>query len=128
MNQDHGREHGPGEPAPRLLSSNRVEGVAVHSREGDKLGTVAAFIFDRFTGQTEYIVVAIGGLLGVGANYHPLPWRLATYNPGRDGYTIAIDKATLSSGPSFKHASDAAFDRAYADRVANYYQGSGPIQ
>ncbi len=113
----------PGE-LPRLLSSNRVEGVGVYGRDGDKLGTVAAFVFDRFTGRTEYIVVAIGGLLGVGANYHPLPWPLATYNPARDGYAIAVEKATLSSGPSFKHTSDATFDRAYVERVASYYETS----
>ncbi len=120
MNPEHSF---PGE-LPRLLSSNRVEGVAVYGRDGDKLGTVAAFVFDRFTGHTEYIIVAIGGLLGVGANYHPLPWSLATYNPARDGYTIAVEKATLSSGPSFKHASDATFDRAYTERVASYYETS----
>lgn len=111
----------PGE-LPRLLSSNRVEGVAVYGHDGDKLGAVAAFVFDRSTGQTEYVIVAIGGLLGVGTNYHPLPWRLATYNPSRDGYTIAVEKATLSSGPSFKHASDAMFDRAYTERVESYYE------
>ncbi len=120
MNPEHASANEP----PRLLSSNRVEGVSVYGRDGDKLGTVAAFVFDRFTGQTEYIVVAIGGLLGVGANYHPLPWRLAIYNPARDGYTIAVEKATLSSGPSFKHTGDATFDRAYTERVASYYETS----
>lgn len=128
MNQDEHYEGSSGETAPRLLSSNRVEGMTVYSREGDKLGSVAAFIFDRFTGQTEYVVVMIGGVLGVGANYHRYLGVWRTFTPGRDGYMIAVKKAILSSGPSFKHAGDAVFYRAYADRLDGYYQANGPTR
>jgi len=58
---------------PRLVSSNKVEGAVVFSRDGDKTGSVTAFLIDRFEGQVEYVVVAMGGLLGMGSSYHLVP-------------------------------------------------------
>lgn len=107
---------------PRLLSSNAIEGIAVFSRDGDKLGTVAAMMFDRFTGQADYIVIATGRVLGMGGSYHPLPWSLVTFSPRLAGYVITVEKTMLSSGPSFKSAADATFDDAYSQRIATYYQ------
>ena len=52
---------------PRLVSSNKVEGTPVLSRDGDRLGTVAAFLIDRFSGQVDYVVATKGGVLGIGA-------------------------------------------------------------
>jgi len=52
---------GPGRARAPVAFFEPCEGTTVYGREGDKLGTVAAFIFDRFTGQTEYIVITIGG-------------------------------------------------------------------
>lgn len=106
MTQDQNSGSGAAMTAPRLLSSNRVEGLTVYSREGDKLGSVAKPVEEE----------------------RALPWRLATFNLALDGYTIAVEKATLSSGPSFKHASDAVFDGAYTDRVDSYYQANGPMR
>jgi hypothetical protein len=111
---------------PRLVSSNRVEGTLVLSRDGDKLGTVTAFLIDRYEGQVEYLIVAMGGVLGMGVNYHPVPWTLAKFDQAREGYVISIDKGVLSSGPSFKSGADQLFDRAYTDRVLNYHGLGGP--
>lgn len=106
---------------PRLVSSNRVEGTAVLARDGDKVGTVAAFLIDRFTGRADYIIVAMGGVLGLGSSYHPVPWSLLAFDPVREGYVLTIDRAVLSSGPSFKGGADPVFDTAYTDRVLSYF-------
>lgn len=118
-NMDH--SDGGAVATPRLLSSNAIEGISVFSRDGDKLGTVAAIMFDRFTGQAEYVVITMGRRLGLGGSYHPLPWSLVTFNPRLDGYVIGVEKTMLSSGPSFKSASEASFDEAYSQRIATYY-------
>lgn len=107
--------------APRLLSSNSVEGVTVYGRDGDKIGTVAAFMIDRFTGQVDYVVVIMGRLLGLGGSYHPLPWGLVSYDPRLEGFMISIERSMLTSGPSFKSPADVAFDSAYSERISTYY-------
>ena len=110
-----------GSELPRLVSSNKVESTPVLARDGDKIGSVAAFLIDRFTGQTDYVIVAMGGVLGLGSSYHPVPWRLLGFDPVREGYVLTIDRAVLSSGPSFKGGADPVFDTAYTDRVLNYF-------
>lgn len=85
------------------------------------------FLIDRFSGQVEYAVVAMGGMLGIGTSYHPVPWRLLDFDPTRDGYVISIDKAVLSSRPSFRSGAEQLFDAAYTDRVLSYFGVSTPV-
>lgn len=112
---------GLGAGGMRLVSSNRIEGTAILAPDGDKLGTVAALLLDKASGQAAYVVAALGGMLGIGATYHPLPWSLVTYDPGRDAYVTRIDRAVVSGGPSFKSGDDPAFDEAYTTRLHSYY-------
>ncbi len=111
---------------PRLVSSNKIEGTPVLTRDGDKLGAVAAFLIDRFDGQVDHVVVAMGGVLGLGSSYHPVPWCLLRFDPSRDGYVLSIDKAVLSSGPSFKAGGNELFDAAYAARLLSYFGLTAP--
>ncbi len=115
------------EELPRLVSSNRVEGTQVLSRDADKVGTVAAFLIDRFSGQAEYIVVAMGGVLGIGGSYHPIPWGLVSFDPVRGAYVLTIEKAVLSGGPSFKSGSEPMLDASYIERVASYFGIGRPL-
>ena len=55
--------------------SDKVEGTAVHNRQGEPLGTVHNFMVDKSTGRVAYAVMSFGGFLGMGESYHPLPWR-----------------------------------------------------
>lgn len=109
------------EALPRLVSSKALPGTAVLSRDGDRLGTVAAFLIDPFNGHAEYVLIATGGVLGLGTSYHPLPWHLLRFDPNRDGYVVSIDKGVLDGGPSYKSGSEPTFDRAYTDRVLSYF-------
>ena len=106
---------------PRLVSSNKVEGTLVLSRDGDRLGTVAAFLIDRFSGQVDYVVATMGGVLGIGSSYHPIPWRLLRYEAARNGYVIAVDKSVLNGAPSFKSGSEPVFDDVYSDLILSYF-------
>ena len=107
--------------APRLLSSNAVDGIPIFGRDGDRLGTIAAFMIDRFTGRVDYVVVAMGRVLGLGGSFHPLPWSAVAYEPRLEGYMLGVERSLLSSGPSFKSPSDAVFDAAYSERISTYY-------
>ena len=110
----------PAEPTQLLLQSNKTDGMAVKSRDGDKLGYVYAFMVNKRTGQAMYAVLTIGGFLGMGKAYYPLPFSLLSFEPVSDSYIVTIDRRVLEGGPSWANNAP-VFDQAYADRVASYY-------
>ena len=108
------------EPTQLLLQSNKSDAMQVRSRDGDKIGSVLSLMVNKRTGQTIYAVLTIGGLLGMGKAYYPIPFSLLQFDPVNDTYIVTIDRRVLEGGPSW--ASNApTFDQAYADRVSKYY-------
>lgn len=124
MSHDN-QDPGIAKELPRLVSSNKLEGTLVLSRDGDRLGTVAAFLIDRFSGQVDYVIATMGGVLGIGSSYHPIPWRLLRYETARNGYVIAVDKSVLNGAPSFKSGSEPVFDDVNSDRILSYFGYGG---
>jgi hypothetical protein len=112
-------------PTNLLLASNKVDGTKVVSRDGDSLGSVHSFMVNKRNGQATYAVLSLGGFLGMGKSYYPLPFELLSYDHVADGYIVTIDRRLLEGGPSWSNnAPD--FNQAYADRVSNYY-GVAPV-
>lgn len=105
----------------RLIASNKVEGTAVYNRQGDRLGTVHNFMVDKRSGQAEYAVMSFGGFLGIGESYHPLPWKVLTYDTDQNGYVVDLDKDMLEKAPSYRADDEPRYDRAYGERVYGYY-------
>lgn len=105
----------------RLIASNKVEGTAVYNREGDKLGAVHNFMVDKRTGKAEYAVMSFGGFLGMGGEYHPLPWDQLTYDTAQGGYVVDLDKAKLEDAPRYRENDEPTFDRDYGREVYSYY-------
>ena len=112
----------------RLIASNKVEGTAVYNRQGERLGEVYNFMVDKRSGKVEYAVMSFGGFLGMGQSYHPLPWRVLTYDTGKGGYVVDLDKDRLRGAPSYtgSEAPDWS-DPAYGRRIDDYYGGSAGI-
>lgn len=107
-------------PTQLLIQSHKADQMAVKSRDGEKIGYVYSFMINKRSGQAVYVVLTIGGFLGMGKAYYPLPFQLLTYDAANDSYQVTIDRRVLEGGPSW--ASNAPlFDQAYADRVASYY-------
>src|SRR5262252_10332656 len=86
----------------RLIASNRVEGTSVYNRQGEKLGSVHNFMVDKRSGRVEYAVMSFGGFLGMGDSYHPLPWKVLTFDTSNGGYVVDLDKRMLREAPSYK--------------------------
>jgi len=110
------------EETNRLISSNKVVGTAVYNRQGERLGSIYGLMMDKYTGQVAYAVMSFGGFLGIGENYHPLPWRILDYNPSMGGYVLDLDRRRLEAAPSYTldNLPDWS-DRTYAQRLDEYY-------
>jgi hypothetical protein len=103
-----------------LLTTARTSGLDVRSRDGDRLGHVHTYMVDKRSGQVTYAVLSLGGFLGMGRSYYPLPFELLRYDPVEDDYVVTLDRRVLEGGPSWAN-NPPEFNQAYADRVANYY-------
>ncbi|MFW2828397.1 PRC-barrel domain-containing protein [uncultured Sphingomonas sp.] len=111
----------------RLIASNKVEGTAVYDRDGNKLGSVYNFMVDKRAGRVEYAVMSFGGLLGIGEEYHPLPWDQLTYDTDQGGYVVDLTKERLEGAPRYRAGEEPAFDRTYGEQVFGYYGSTYPF-
>lgn len=110
-------------PTQLLVQSTLLHAMKVESRDGDSIGSVYAFMVHKGSGRTTHAVLSLGGFLGMGKSFYPLPFALLQFDTVRDGYVVTIDRRLLEGGPSWAN-NPPVFDQAYADRVASYY-GSG---
>jgi Sigma-70, region 4 len=65
---------------------------------------------------------SFGGFLGMGESYHPLPWRMLTYDPRQGGYVVDLDRNRLETAPSYSSSTAPDWsDRNYGHRVDDFY-------
>ena len=107
-------------PTLLLVQATLADTLKVEGRDGDHVGSVYAAMIHKSSGQVTYAVLSLGGFLGLGKSYYPVPFPLLSYDPVRDVYVVTIDKRVLEGGPSWANNAP-TFDQAYADRVASYY-------
>lgn len=105
----------------RLIASDMVDGTAVYATNGDHLGSIHNFMVDKVSGNTEYAVLQFGGLLGIGANYYPLPWQQLTYDEDKGGYVVDVTREQIEDAPHYADERP-AFDTAYGQSIRDYYQ------
>jgi PRC-barrel domain len=106
----------------RLISSEKVNDTAVYDRRGERLGTVHHLMIDKYSGQVSYAVMSFGGFLGIGESYHPLPWKMLTYDTRLGGYVVDLDRSRLERAPSYTSRDVPNWsDRGYTGRIDQYW-------
>ncbi len=104
----------------QLISSEKVDGTPVYSRDGDKLGSIHHFMVGKQDGHVKYAVLNFGGFFE-GDRYYPLPWDALTYDTDLDGYKVALDKEQLKDSPSYERGSEPDYDVDYDREIQGYY-------
>ena len=104
-----------------LISSEKVEGTKVYSRDAEHLGTITNFMVGKRDGKVRYAVLTFGGLFGMGERYYPLPWDVLSYDTDKGGYVVDLEKDVLKNAPSFERGSEPSYDRTYDEQVYGYY-------
>lgn len=109
-----------------LISSAKVEGTSVYNRGGDSLGSIHNLMIDKASGHVAYAIMSFGGFLGIGDQFHPLPWSVLKYDTNMGGYVVDLDKQQLEGGPAYDADSEPDWrDRTYENKIHDYY-GVGP--
>ena len=109
-----------------VIAADKVEGTAVYNMAGDKVGTIKNVMIDKLSGKVVYATLAFGGVLGVGAKYHALPWNVLTYNTDLGGYQLDIDREKLEAGPAEteEELTRKLGDKDWGRKVYDYYGSS----
>jgi hypothetical protein len=69
-----------------------------------------------------YAIMSFGGFLGMGNQYHPLPWSVLKYDTNLGGYVVNLDKRQLQDAPAYEVGDEPAWcDRAYESKIHDYY-------
>ena len=104
-----------------LISADRVEGTAIYNAVGEKLGYVQDVMLHKASGKVAYAVVSVGGFLGLGEKYHPIPWSLLSYDTGRGGYVLPLERRQLEEARSFAAEDMGDDDSAWRSEVHAHY-------
>lgn len=78
-------------------------GATVQNASGEKLGTIRDLAFEMGSGKLAYVIVASGGILGLGADYHAVPPKGFSHET-RTARVLTLDvtKEQWESSPKFK--------------------------
>ena len=110
----------------RLIGSDKIGGAPVFNDAGDSLGSINTVMIDKRSGQIKYAVLALGGLLGVGVKYYPVPWKTLEYEWQIGGYFVDVAKSRLVDAPNYEGSDTPDWgDPSYGRQIDDFY-GSFP--
>jgi sporulation protein YlmC with PRC-barrel domain len=109
-----------------IVRASELKGENVETPSGDKLGDIKEVVIDPSHARVNYVVLSVGGFLGVGDRLVAVPWSaLKSMRDGDDTkVTLATTKEKLEKAPEF-HAGEARWaemsDPVWIGRVYTYY-------
>ena len=113
----------PSDTSGRLIAASKVNGTAVYSPAGEKLGSVYEVMIDKISGKAEYGILSFGGFLGLGDRYYPLPWRELKYDTNQGGFVVNVDRARLEGAPSYGAEETGTWENEdWGRRLEDYYR------
>jgi hypothetical protein len=84
-----------------LIGSDKVQGTAVYSPDGEKIGSIERVMIDKVSGKVSYAVLSFGGFLGIGDDLYPLPWPSLKYNIDLGGYQTLVPIERMKNAPKY---------------------------
>ncbi len=83
-----------------LVAAGALIEAPVHGRDGEKLGKIAEIMLAAGKGSIAYVVVATGGMLGIGEALHAVDWCDFTVDPenGRLSLNVGAEEFAGRAG------------------------------
>ena len=79
-------------------------------------------MIDKISGKVAYAVISFGGFLGIGSEYHPVPWPTLKYDTNLGGYLVNLTRDQLEGAPRYQSDTDWSWSRENDQRVYGYYK------
>ncbi|HKU90484.1 MAG TPA: PRC-barrel domain-containing protein [Steroidobacteraceae bacterium] len=109
------------------IRARKVIGTAVKNTSGELVGEIEDVVLDKLSERIMFAIVGMGGFLGIGEKYHPLPWSALHFDENVDAYVIPFTKDQLMAAPAdtIQELTRGDGVAAFRQRAQDYYQGQG---
>ncbi|XHS78037.1 PRC-barrel domain-containing protein [Burkholderiaceae bacterium UC74_6] len=112
----------PGARGPEIMGVNTLLSNDVYSKEGEYLGDIREFMMNMGTGHIAYVVLAFGGLWGMGGKFFAVPWAALSLDTVNQRFALNAPKAALKDAPGFdKSHWPSMADPIWASDVHRFY-------
>lgn len=109
-------------PGPHVMGADTLLGNDVCNRKDEDLGDIKEIMIDMRSGTVGYVVLAFGGLFGMGEKLFAVPWNALVLDTANKRFVLDVDKARLKDAPGFdKHHWPDMADQVWAAEVHGYY-------
>src|SRR5688572_18473210 len=82
------------------IRARKVIGTPVKNTAGERIGEIEDVVLDKTSDRIMFAIVGLGGFLGIGEKYHPLPWSALHFDEAVDSYVIPFNKEQLMAAPA----------------------------
>jgi len=92
-------------PISKVNKASSLIGMDVRNSQNEKLGEIKDVVLDLNSSKVAYIVLSVGGFLGIGDKYVAVPPAAFSLVPDQEKLVLNADKAKLQNAPSFAKTS-----------------------
>lgn len=85
----------------KFLTTSSIIGDEVLNCDGEKLGKINEIMIELASGKIEYVVIELGGFLGMGEKYFAIPFSLLKVDAKQEVFVLDQNKETLNAAPGF---------------------------
>jgi len=103
--------------------SGELVGAAVRSPQNEALGSVEDLVMSPQTGKIAYLVIARGGIFGIGEKYVPVPWEDFKVAPNANMLVLDSNKGAMDKAPQVNKDQFATLGRQN-EKVDGYWKTS----
>ena len=107
----------------KYLTASSVIGDKVFNNHEESLGTIKDIMIDLTQGKIEYVVLELGGFLGIGEKFFAVPFSLLKVDTKNEAFILNQDKETLENAPGFDKDHWPETNSHYYDNSNVYWGG-----
>jgi sporulation protein YlmC with PRC-barrel domain len=105
-----------------ILSTSTLVGTDVKNSAGENLGTVKDVVIDMEAGRVAYLVLAFGGIFGIGDKYFAVPFEAFRVDSVDEKLILNIDKNKFKNAPEFdKENLSVPPRREFVEEIYRYF-------
>ena len=109
-------------PGPALMGAHTLIGDGVVNAAEEDLGDIKEIMLDMNTGQVAYVVLAFGGLFGMGEKLFAVPWQALHLDTANKRMVLNVEKEKLKKAPGFNRDNWPDLDDiAWANSIHSFY-------